>query len=413
MTIRNYAFLLGFILNHHAFSQSRIVWNNDAYVVLSNSAYLVVDNSNSNAISLQGTGGNLISELETNCIKWNISTSTGSYTIPFTKSSGNKIPLTVAITGAGVGSGNILFSTYGGATWNNNTYKPSDVMNMTSSCCANNSAFVIDRFWKIDAVGYTSKPSGTLTFTYLDAEHTATGNTITESNLRAQRFNTTLASWDISPQGSINTSTNKVTSVAITSSNFFRSWTLTDNVSPLPIELVSFTVNCDQDNRNLNWITASESNNDYFTIERSTDGLSWVTLSIIKGAGSSTMPIEYSSTDPEWKQGECYYRLKQTDFDGHYTYSAIIPSDCSSPCIQDIKILKDPSNNPQVTFISTCSGNVDFYIYNSLGQLLFKQRAIIDVGENNIPFRFNTLSAGLYILKAAFGSSSFQEKFEK
>src|SRR4051812_15737299 len=245
--------IVNIILNFSVYSQTRLVFNNDAYLVVSNDAYLVIDNSSANAVTLLGTGGNIISELETNRLKWNIGTSTGTYVIPFAKSAGNKIPLTVVITGAGVGSGTISFSTYGGATWNNNTYKPSDVTNMTAACCVNNSAFVIDRFWEIDAVSYTSKPACTLTFSYLDAEHSTTGNTITEANLRAQRFNTSTASWDRPPLGTLNTASNLLTAVTVTSANFFRSWTLTDNSSPLPIELLEFNVNCSSNNIILNW----------------------------------------------------------------------------------------------------------------------------------------------------------------
>ena len=105
-------------------AQTRLILNNDIYMVFKNNIELVVDNSAANAITTLGTGGNIISEAEFNRVKWNIVTAIGIYTIPFTKSPGNKIPVTVNITTAGAGSGSILFSTYGGATWDNSTYMP-------------------------------------------------------------------------------------------------------------------------------------------------------------------------------------------------------------------------------------------------------------------------------------------------
>ena len=66
------------------------------------------------------------------------------------------------ITSAGAGAGVIDFSTYGGLTWNNDTYKPGEVTNMTNMGVTNNSTEIIDRFWIIDAHGYTTKPSGNI-----------------------------------------------------------------------------------------------------------------------------------------------------------------------------------------------------------------------------------------------------------
>jgi len=80
------------------YSQNRLIFNNNSYVVMNDSCYLVIDNNSSNAITLLGTGGNIISESEFNIIKWNIGTATGTYTIPFTKSPGNKIPFSINIS---------------------------------------------------------------------------------------------------------------------------------------------------------------------------------------------------------------------------------------------------------------------------------------------------------------------------
>ncbi len=91
----------------------------------------------------------------------------------------------------------------------------------------------------------------------------------------------------------------------------------------LPIELSQFEVTPFGVHAEITWQTSSERNNDYFTIERSTDGVHWEERKQIKGAGNSTDIINYSALDENWIIGITYYRLKQTDFNGEFSYSDI------------------------------------------------------------------------------------------
>ncbi len=96
--------------------------------------------------------------------------------------------------------------------------------------------------------------------------------------------------------------------------------------SPLPVELIEFTGYHD-DNRFvnvLNWATASELNNDYFIIERSVDGINFVPIGSVDGAGTTNELSTYSFDDEGPALGINYYRLKQVDFDGTSEYSDII-----------------------------------------------------------------------------------------
>ena len=93
-------------------------------------------------------------------------------------------------------------------------------------------------------------------------------------------------------------------------------WDMT--IPALPIELVEFNGKENGANNLLYWITASEQNNDYFTIERTVDGENWETVSTIMGAGNSQSTLNYSYSDDEYVRGKInYYRLSQTDFDGN------------------------------------------------------------------------------------------------
>ncbi len=91
----------------------------------------------------------------------------------------------------------------------------------------------------------------------------------------------------------------------------------------LPIELVSFEATAQEKEVALTWVTASELNNDYFTVERSADGSSWEVVLTKQGAGTTTQRTEYNALDSRPLAGLSYYRLKQTDFDGKFSYSSI------------------------------------------------------------------------------------------
>lgn len=92
----------------------------------------------------------------------------------------------------------------------------------------------------------------------------------------------------------------------------------------LPIELTKFEATLTQDKTvNIKWTTITESNNQYFTIEKSMDAINWEILEVISGFGDSHQLIDYSIFDSSPFQGTSYYRLKQTDTDGGYSYSGI------------------------------------------------------------------------------------------
>lgn len=84
----------------------------------------------------------------------------------------------------------------------------------------------------------------------------------------------------------------------------------------VPIELLSFNCEPTQAGITISWTTASETNNDYFTVERSPDGATWENIATVDGAGHSTEVLNYSFTDDDPRNGINYYRLTQTDLDG-------------------------------------------------------------------------------------------------
>ena len=99
-----------------------------------------------------------------------------------------------------------------------------------------------------------------------------------------------------------------------------------DCATLLPIELLKFDgYNVDKHVNYLYWLTASEINNDYFTIERSRDGIFWTWIGKVAGIGNSSEIKNYYFVDDAYIDGVNYYRLSQTDFDGHYeTFDMIV-----------------------------------------------------------------------------------------
>ena len=118
----------------------------------------------------------------------------------------------------------------------------------------------------------------------------------------------------------------------------------------LPIELLSFTADCDGSSAILNWTTASERNNDYFIVERSDDAVNFTEIARLQGAGNSINQNDYSYVDNEKNYGLTYYRLTQVDYDGQTSHSEIIYADCNENFGGDASVEVYP--NPVVSDLS-------------------------------------------------------------
>ncbi|HAP62137.1 MAG TPA: hypothetical protein DCR93_22435, partial [Cytophagales bacterium] len=114
-------------------------------------------------------------------------------------------------------------------------------------------------------------------------------------------------------------------------------------ISSLPIELLSFEARRNQSRVDFKWVTATEINNDYFTIERSEDLDTWHEVFSLPGAGNSTEVREYTGSDDRPLVGTGYYRLKQTDFDGQYAYSKVEVVDGSTQ--SEIRLYPNPTTS--------------------------------------------------------------------
>lgn len=178
---------------------------------------------------------------------------------------------------------------------------------------------------------------------------------------------------------------------ALNNQTRFTLGTINKNVTPLPITLVSFNAELnDHRTVDLQWVTASETNNDHFTVERSSDLNSWTPVSTVQGAGNSNSLLHYVSEDQTPMQGVNYYRLKQTDLDGAFTYS-----DIRSVLVEqgaEITLFPNPAKDQVVI---NRGGNATIMISNTLGQALSLEQV---VSENSTQVSVSGLPAGSYFV---------------
>jgi len=176
------------------------------------------------------------------------------------------------------------------------------------------------------------------------------------------------------------------------------------DLAPLPVELTSFTAKATSNGVLLKWSTASEINNHGFEIERSEDGVEFITAAFVEGSGTSTESREYVYTDEvEYKGGEIlYYRLKQVDFDGSIEYSDIVEVEFDIP--RDFVLHQNYPNpfNPSTTvkYAVPKTSLVSIKVYDLTGQeVATLADEMKEVGTYEIKFDARNLASGVYIYR--------------
>jgi hypothetical protein len=157
----------------------------------------------------------------------------------------------------------------------------------------------------------------------------------------------------------------------------------------LPLELLTFEI-FSNDNRyvNLKWSTAFESENDFFTIERSKDAINWQHVSYIDAVGNSNEISEYETIDIYPYGGLSYYRLKQTDLSGKYSYAHIKAINLGEN--NKIEIYPNPAKDLLNIFISEQEFSVE--VFNVYGQKVLES-------FNSKELNISSLSAGNYFVR--------------
>lgn len=216
------------------------------------------------------------------------------------------------------------------------------VMNTGSMSFTNNTTLVVDSCSTINITGNLTL-SNSFSST-VDGSINVSGNVLMKNN------SSVVGTGTITAQGSI----------TISNSASLFDWTVSDcpdtpspcvatmsNPGLLPIELIDFSANPQDRSILLKWITATEQNNSYFSIEKSIDAIHFSEMAEIPSLaenGNSIQSLHYSFTDSEPGSGPVYYRLKQTDFDGSYSYSKIISSALQEDEL--FRVFPNPTHGP-------------------------------------------------------------------
>ncbi len=283
--------------------------------------------------------------------------------------------------------------------------------------------YSIARYVDIPGISELDGSNVNLKMYYWDAELDPTDHPSEANLIEYHSVTQSGTTWWTPLAGAINTATNLSTpannpygtyiyGIAHPFIVFNDRFTLSSDNAPLPVELLNFDAQWKDNtytNVELEWQTASEINNDYFEIQRSRDAacyvstynpLNWEIIATVNGNGNTNQTISYLEYDnAPYKNTTSYYRLKQVDFNGNYTYSDIKCVYPSVDVIEIISIYPNPADK-EITFelISTQDTKVNIYIIDNLGRKIIHKKSNIYKGSNILKIDISNLCAASYIL---------------
>jgi len=179
------------------------------------------------------------------------------------------------------------------------------------------------------------------------------------------------------------------------------------DVVPVPVELISFSATTDSKNVNLNWATATETNNSGFEIERRYDKTDWLEIGFVPGHGTTTEKQNYSYIDQNVNAGIYSYRLKQVDFDGTFEYSneILVNVTASLEFTLDQNFPNPFNPNTLIKYSIPKSSQVSLKIFNTLGQ---EMETLVNeekqVGTYEVNWNASNLQSGVYFYRLQAGS---------
>ena len=184
--------------------------------------------------------------------------------------------------------------------------------------------------------------------------------------------------------------------------------------SPLPIELTLFEAIVIENAVQLIWTTTTEVNNDFFTLERSADGEFFEFVDRIAAAGNSSTSRSYQHLDDSPNRGINYYRLKQTDFDGSFTYSKIVVVDFEPILIPELTVYPNPNGGSFDLQVLGLSGEQKLKIefFTTRGHRLFEFEAQVNaLGELFLPVEVSEkVEEGVVIMRVSSPELSLSKR---
>lgn len=376
---------------------------------------LMLDNPSPSAI-IRFADSYIISETEPGNygkVIWNIGNRLGDYQVPFgSLEQGAAKDLTfkysIRSLGTGAAMGAVKFATY--PTNAQNQPLPIAINQLTNDFGKDNSHHVLDRFWIVEngiaQTNFINYPTIEYTFKYNEDDWNDAANKIREDKLVAQRYNPEDETWQDWLYSPTPLTISNTLHIELDDKNDYHDiWTLADDSDPLPIELKSFSANCDNGVVGIEWTTASETNNNLFAIERSRDGETFEQILEVPGSNNSNYIIDYKAEDDAPLGQVAYYRLKQVDYDGTTDYSDLVGVQA---CVEmsgfTFQNLYTDGEYINGVIYSDLKQDASLQLYDAQGQVITDIQAIIHEGYNQVTLPLAGLSQGVYFL-------SFQGQF--
>jgi hypothetical protein len=168
-------------------------------------------------------------------------------------------------------------------------------------------------------------------------------------------------------------------------------------IGVLPVEMAAFTAEQNENTAALKWATYSEINNAYFEIEHSTDGREFTEIDFVEGAGNSLDYVEYGFVHENPATGKNYYRLRQVDFDGQFTYSEVVVVEFKTRAISEVKVFPNPVVEWVTIEMPTLDNEAIVTVFNVSGQLMKSE--IISTTNNYLRIDVNDWTDGQYFIR--------------
>ncbi len=195
-----------------------------------------------------------------------------------------------------------------------------------------------------------------------------------------------------------------------TSGNTLRIDDLSINGSALPIEFKLFSSKTLDNSIKLSFSTATEKNNDHFAIERSNDGRTFTQIGEVKGAGTSLTQQDYTYTDEKPLRGINFYRLKQVDFDGQFTYSPVVSVVFGK--VGNVVLYPTPTTSTMnVRLEEAFQTEANWQVIDLVGRVVTE--GIFPAEQTDMQIPVGTLSEGNYVLRVTAGQEVITQKFRK
>jgi len=322
----------------------------------------------------------------TSRVRWSIGTTTGAHLVPFGTTAAYT-PFTFNLVSGDAGQ--VTMATYG--TPADNLPWPTTPNTVTSlqgtlGLLPDNRDATVDRFWQVDVTG---TPVAHLSFAYAAVELPAAPWNDAFS-MRVQRWNSSASLWEDQ-----NENGGALPYLAIANNvSAFGPFTLTPVLSPLPVELLSFTALAKGDAVELEWLTASERNSDHFTVQRSSDGIRFEDVLRVNAAGNSQALLRYSTRDEQPLRGVSYYRLRQTDADGSTALSeiAVVRFDQSGA----FSVFPNPASDRVHVILDDLDASSMLELHDGTGRLVLRER----LSNGRASFDVAMLPRGAYVLRS-------------